>query len=140
MSSPNRPAGIGRAHQRLTDEHRVEPGGGHARPRRRALRIALSATAITSGGSCAASDSRDAEVLGERREVAAVDADDPGAGAERALELGRVVRLDQHAEPEAVGERVEVGEQRVVGQRGRRSAGSRRRRSRGPRTPGPRRS
>ena len=61
---------------------------------------------------------RDAEVLGERREVAAVDADDVRARAQRPLDLARVVRLDEHAEAERDRERVQVGEQRVVGDRG----------------------
>ena len=87
VSSPsNAPGSVG-AYERLADEDRVEPGGGHPRRRRSPLRTALSATAITSAGRRAASDSRDTEILGERREVAAVDADDARAGRERALDL-----------------------------------------------------
>ena len=42
-----------------------------------------------------------------------------GAGAERALDLAGVVGLDEHTETEAIGERVQIGEQRVVRDRGR---------------------
>ena len=85
--------------------------GGDCAPRTRRR-------ATTSAGSSADSDSAHAEVLGERGEVAAVDADDARAGRERALDLGLVVRLDEHAEAELGRERVQIGEQRVVGQRG----------------------
>ena len=130
--------GIVGPYERFTDEHGVESGAGHARGVGGAAHRALGHRdhiRREPGRERLA----DTEILGERREVAAVDADDACAGGERAVdsrsscaststpmpELGRRARGDRRA-------------RRRPGSRPR-SAGSRRHRSRAPRTPGPRR-
>ena len=92
------------ADERLADEQRVEPGGGHRASASAAVRIALSATAIVAGGSCAREGGRAVQVLGERAEIAGVDPDDAGAERHRPLDLVGVVRLHEHPEPEPGGE------------------------------------
>src|SRR5262245_54299591 len=84
-----------RLHERFTDEHRVEACGGHPRRVLRAADRTLG-DADDVAGEPARERTRDAEVLGERREVAAVDPYDERARIERALDLLIVVRLDQH--------------------------------------------
>ena len=58
----------------------------------------LSATATRSAGTRASRSQASRGVDAEGVEVAAVDADDLGAGVERAVELGRGVDLDQRVE------------------------------------------
>ena len=107
------------AHERLADEHGVETGVGHPRRVVDGARIALSATATTSAGMQRREPLADAEVLGERREVAGVDADDAGARP-RAPARPRPRRAPRRARRgrAPAASVVQVAQQRVVGQRG----------------------
>ena len=64
-----------------------------------ASRIPDSATTIRSAGIDGAQPDRQLAIDRERPQVAVVDADDLGAGRDRARDLVRVVRLDQRVQP-----------------------------------------
>ena len=128
-SSPSRRAGVG---SRVRAPRRPAPHRSRRRPsarRRSALRTALSATATTSARKARRERLGDTEILGERREVAAVDADDARAGHERALDLA--LRRAPRRARRARGRRRARADRRALRRpvSRRRSAGSRRRRS-----------
>ena len=85
QQAPQRLAGIGRRHEALADEKRAVAQSRAAAEDRRAVLSPLSLTAITPGRQprCAiVSDARGVDL--ERAQVAVVDADDVGAGRQRA--------------------------------------------------------
>ena len=80
-------------------------------------RIALSAIATTSGGITFASRSPTPRSSSNEPRSRALTPDDPRTHAERPFQLGVVVGLDEHVEPELDGQGVQVGQQGVVGER-----------------------
>ncbi len=106
-------AGVARGHERRADEHRVgagELGGGRLCPRRDpAFRDHDPITR------CACDELElGAAIDREVAEVARVDADDRCAELDRALELVRVVRLDERVEPQRGRLGEELRARRVV--------------------------
>ena len=140
---PGRRGRVRRAHERLADERGVEPEGAPARDGRRVAHARLGDDEAVVG------DER-AQAVGplgidlERAQVAVVEADEPGIGRERRLELALVVGLDQRLQPELEARARRAGRGAPAGG-GRRAAGRRRRRRRAgsgagarrPRTPWP---
>ena len=111
--------GVVGAHERLADEHRVEPGGGDPARRRRPSGSPTPRPRSPRAGAAATAPVGDAEVLGERREVAAVDADDRARPRAAPVRPRRASCASTSTpSPSSIAERVQVGEQRVVGERG----------------------
>ena len=112
---------VGRAHERLADERRVEPEGAPAGDDRRVADARL-------GDDDAVVGHQRAQAVGpgrvdvERAQVAVVQADEPGAGRERCLELALVMGLDEWLQPELDGT-LDEGAPGRRGRAGRRAAG-----------------
>src|SRR5579875_1216675 len=107
---------VGGAHEGLADEHGVDARGAHPVDVRAGAQPRLGDDG-GAGRHLLAQLEGALEIDPERREVAVVDADHAGREPPRALELGRVVDLDEDVEPVPGG----VAEQRaelVVGERG----------------------
>src|SRR6185437_10928193 len=111
-----RGAGIGRAHERLADEERVDVVSAHLGD------VALCEDAAlrddeTPGRNVGQELERRVQRYDEAAQIAVVDADQRVFEWERSLELGTVVNLDQHVHPERARLRGEHGERRVVERR-----------------------